>query len=215
MKLKTWTGFFNPSLIHFIFDSFYFLIWMKLKTGKNKDLSKQCTIGYCCQFDHYMLLLSAMHVGWLRRAAEATTEPFSLWRLITLNSWTLTPEWASSHHPSFLQMNQSTIVFMALCLVAGINAGLFNHRIQSHHNNVHKVIIPSTQPCHNIFTDYTPEVPLWTVARLRIWRLPLRLCQEELQPAGPGRHASDVWRCCIILGNYSSFSLKSHGALTL
>ena len=87
-----------------------------------------------------------MHVGWLRRwAAEATTEPFSLWRLVTLNSWTLTPEWASSHHPSSLQMNQSTIVFMALCLVAGINAGLFNHRIQSHHNNVHKVIIPSTQ----------------------------------------------------------------------
>ena len=94
---------------------------------------------------HATLLLSAMHVGWLRRAAEATTEPFSLWRLFTLNSWTLTPEWASSHHPSFLQMNHSTIVFMALCLVAGINAGLFNHRIQSHHNNVHKVIIPSTQ----------------------------------------------------------------------
>ena len=87
------------------------------------------------------------YVGWLRRwAAEATTEPLSLWRLITLNSWTLTPEWASSHHPSFLQMNQSTIVFMALCLLAAINAGLFNHRIQSHHNNVHKVIIPSTQP---------------------------------------------------------------------
>ena len=33
-----------------------------------------------------------------------------------------------------------------VCLVAGINAGLFNQRIQSHYNNLHKVIIPSTQP---------------------------------------------------------------------
>ena len=121
---------------------------MKLeKTGKNEDLSKQCTIGYYCQFDHYTLLLSAMHVGWMLVAVGSRGHDgtISLWRLFTLNSWTLTPEWASSHHPSFLQMNQSTIVFMALCLVAGINAGLFNHRIQSHHNNVHKVIIPSTQ----------------------------------------------------------------------
>ena len=156
-----------------------------------------------------------MHVGWLRWAAEATTEPFSLWRLITLNSWTLTPEWTSSHHPSFLQMNQSTIVFMAL--LAAINAGLFNQRIQSHHNNLHKVMIPSTQSSHNIFTDFTPEVPLWTVARIRIRRLPVRLCEEELQHDGPGRHVSDVWHCLMmpyilrtLLGIYSTFSLKSH-----
>ena len=84
------------------------------------------------------------------------------------------------------------------------NAGLFNHRIQSHHNNLEKVFISSSQPCHNIFTDYTPEVPLWTVARLRIWRLPLRLCEEELQPAGPGRHARNVWRCCTLFGNYTN-----------
>ena len=181
----------------------------------------QCTISPSICSLHANFLLSAMHVGWLRWAAEATTEPFSLWRLITLNSWTLTPEWTSSHPPSFLQMNQSTIVFMAL--LAAINAGLFNQRIQSHHNNLHKVMIPSTQSSHNIFTDFTPEVPLWTVARIRIRRLPVRLCEEELQHAGPGRHASDVWHCLMmpyilrtLLGNYSTFSLRSHNTnLTL
>ena len=136
-----------------------------------------CTISPSICSLHANFLLSAMHVGWLRWAAEATTEPFSLWRLITLNSWTLTPEWTSSHPPSFLQMNQSTIVFMAL--LAAINAGLFNQRIQSHHNNLHKVI---NNPQHAVHSQFF----YWFFSRG-----PVMNCGEDSDPTAT---CTTLWR---------------------